>query len=75
MTRTETARTAALISSLGRYANVIVVEHDMAFVRQLNVPVTVFHQGSVFASGRLEELQQDERVLNIYLGRHGGQRA
>jgi branched-chain amino acid transport system permease protein len=75
MTRNETARTAALISSLGRYANVIVVEHDMAFVRQLNVPVTVFHHGSVFASGRLEELQQDERILNIYLGRHGGQRA
>jgi ABC-type uncharacterized transport system ATPase subunit len=35
----------------------------------------VFHQGSVFASGRLEELQQDERVLNIYLGRNGGLRA
>jgi branched-chain amino acid transport system permease protein len=75
MTRSETARTSALISALGRHVNVIVVEHDMEFVRQLDVPVTVFHQGSVFASGRLDELQQDERVLNIYLGRHGGSHA
>jgi ABC-type uncharacterized transport system ATPase subunit len=71
MTRTETARTAQLVSALGKHVNVIVVEHDMEFVRQLDVPVTVFHQGSVFASGTLADLQQDERVLNIYLGRHG----
>ncbi|CAB3794553.1 ATP-binding cassette domain-containing protein [Pararobbsia alpina] len=71
MTRTETTRTAQLVSALGSHVNVIVVEHDMEFVRQLDVPVTIFHQGSVFASGTLEDLQRDERVLNIYLGRHG----
>jgi branched-chain amino acid transport system permease protein len=69
MTRAETARIVELITALGRHATVIVVEHDMEFVRQLNVPVTVFHQGLVFARGSLDELRQDERILDIYLGR------
>jgi branched-chain amino acid transport system permease protein len=70
MTREETARTAALVRLLGRDVSVVVVEHDMEFVRALDVPVTVFHQGSVFASGSLDELRRDARVLDIYLGRH-----
>jgi branched-chain amino acid transport system permease protein len=70
MTREETARTAALITELGKSVSVIAVEHDMEFVRQVDVPVTVFHQGSVFARGSLEELRRDERILDIYLGRH-----
>jgi branched-chain amino acid transport system permease protein len=48
---------------------VLVVEHDMEFVRQLDVPVTVFHQGRVFAQGSLDELRRDEQLLDIYLGR------
>ena len=69
MSDQETARTAQLVSALGERISVVVVEHDMEFVRQLDVPVTVFHQGSVFAQGSLTELRQDERVLDIYLGR------
>jgi len=69
MSRQETARTAQLVSALGEHVCVVVVEHDMEFVRRLDVPVTVFHQGSVFAQGSLAELRQDERVLDIYLGR------
>ncbi|NWJ45510.1 MAG: ATP-binding cassette domain-containing protein [Chloroflexi bacterium] len=70
MTREETARTADLIRELGKHASVIVVEHDMEFVRLLDAPVTVFHQGQIFAKGRLEELRQNEDLQNIYLGRH-----
>lgn len=70
MTREETARTAGLVTALGEHVTVVVVEHDMDFVRRLDVPVTVFHRGGVFAQGSLEELRKDERVLDIYLGRH-----
>jgi branched-chain amino acid transport system permease protein len=69
MSHEETARTAELVSALGENVCVIVVEHDMEFVRRLDVPVTVFHQGALFAQGSLAELRQDERVLDIYLGR------
>jgi branched-chain amino acid transport system permease protein len=69
MTREETSRTAELIARLARGATVVVVEHDMEFVRQLHAPVTVLHQGRVFKQGSLEELRRDEAVLNIYLGR------
>ncbi len=71
MTREETTRTAELVTLLGERASVIVVEHDMEFVRQLDVPVTVFHQGKIFAQGSIDELRRDERVLEIYLGRGG----
>jgi branched-chain amino acid transport system permease protein len=69
MSHKETARTARLVSALGEHVCVIVVEHDMEFVRRLDVPVTVFHQGALFAQGSLAELRRDERVLDIYLGR------
>jgi branched-chain amino acid transport system permease protein len=69
MTRDETAQTADLVTALGEHVSVIVVEHDMEFVRRLDVPVTVFHQGRIFAQGSLDELRRDERVLDIYLGR------
>ena len=69
MSREETARTAELVAALGQHLSVVVVEHDMEFVRQLDVPVTVFHQGEVFAQGSLAELRRDERILDIYLGR------
>jgi branched-chain amino acid transport system permease protein len=69
MSRDETARTAELLAALGRHVSVVVVEHDMEFVRRLDVPVTVLHQGEIFAQGSLAELRRDERVLDIYLGR------
>lgn len=72
MTREETRRTIELIRAVGEHATVVVVEHDMEFVRALGAPVTMFHEGSVFARGTIEELRDDERVLDIYLGRGAG---
>jgi branched-chain amino acid transport system permease protein len=69
MTREETQRTVEMINAMSRHATVVVVEHDMEFLRKLDAPVTMFHQGSVFARGSIEELRRDERVLEIYIGR------
>lgn len=69
MTRDETSDIANLVRELSQYATVVVVEHDMEFVRQLDCPATMLHQGSILVSGSLDELRADERVLDIYLGR------
>jgi branched-chain amino acid transport system permease protein len=69
MSRQETARTVEVVRALGEQAAVVVVEHDMEFVRMLDVPVTVLHEGKVFARGSLAELREDGRVLDVYLGR------
>ena len=69
MTRDETERTERLIAQLARHATVVVVEHDMEFVRRLDAPISVLHMGRLFTQGTFEELSRDERVLNIYLGR------
>ncbi len=69
MSREETLRTVELVRALATDATVVVVEHDMEFVRVLNAPVTMFHEGRVFARGSIAELRADERVLDIYLGR------
>jgi len=69
MSSTERDRLAQLLRALGEHAAVIVVEHDMAFVQALQAPVTVLHQGSVFASGKMQDLRRDARILDIYLGR------
>lgn len=69
MTREETLLTVDLIHALAVDATVVVVEHDMEFVRVLDAPVTMFHEGKVFARGSIQELRADERVLDIYLGR------
>ena len=50
------------------FRTIIVVEHDMAFVRQLGAPVTVLHYGRVFAEGSLAAIEGNEDVRNIYLG-------
>jgi len=71
MTREEKAKTAELISRLAGDRTVIVVEHDMAFIRSLSVPVTMFHQGKVFRSGSFEEIHRDAEVIDVYLGRSG----
>ena len=68
MTRDETERTANLVAEMGERASVIVVEHDMEFVRRLDVPIAVLHMGSLFARGSFEELSDDERIVDIYLG-------
>lgn len=69
MTREETSRTVRLVRELAEGATVVVVEHDMDFVRQLDSDVVMLHQGEVFRRGTIEELRNDEQVLDIYLGR------
>jgi branched-chain amino acid transport system permease protein len=72
MSPEETQRTARLVTTLAERAAVIVVEHDMDFVRELDAPVMMFHEGSLFAHGSISELREDERILDIYLGRPVG---
>lgn len=69
MTDDETAETAKLLKDIARNHSVVVVEHDMTFVRDLDVRVTVLHEGSVLAEGSLDQVSADERVIEVYLGR------
>jgi urea transport system ATP-binding protein len=69
MTDDETERTGELFKSLAGKHSLVVVEHDMAFVGQLASKVTVLHEGSVIAEGDLATVQNDERVIEVYLGR------
>ncbi len=69
MTDHETERTAELFLSLKGHHSLMVVEHDMAFVKQISEIVTVLCDGSVLAQGSLEQVQADERVIEVYLGR------
>jgi urea transport system ATP-binding protein len=69
MTDAETAETAELLRAINRTHSVMVVEHDMAFVRALGVRVTVLHEGSVLAEGSIDQVQNDHRVIEVYLGR------
>jgi urea transport system ATP-binding protein len=68
MTPQETERTAELLSSLAGTHSVIVVEHDMDFVRSIARTVTVLHEGRVLAEGDMECVQTDPRVIDVYLG-------
>jgi urea transport system ATP-binding protein len=69
MTDHETELTAALLRQINKEHTVIVVEHDMAFVRALDCKVTCLHEGSVLAEGSLDRVAGDERVIEVYLGR------
>ncbi len=69
MTDDETMRTAELFVSLAGQHSLVVVEHDMAFVEKLGGKVTVLHEGSVLAEGDLATVQNDQRVIEVYLGR------
>ena len=69
MTDAETAQTADLLRDINRTRSVVVVEHDMDFVRALGVGVTVLHEGSVLAEGSLDEVSNEPRVIEVYLGR------
>jgi urea transport system ATP-binding protein len=68
MTPQETDRTAELLLSLGAEHTVVVVEHDMDFVRSIARRVTVLHEGRVLAEGSMDEVQSDPRVIEVYLG-------
>jgi urea transport system ATP-binding protein len=69
MTDEETARTGALLETIAVDRSVLVIEHDMEFVRQIARKVTVLHQGTVLCEGPVEQVQSDPRVLEVYLGR------
>ncbi|MDW8324134.1 MAG: urea ABC transporter ATP-binding protein UrtD [Burkholderiales bacterium] len=69
MTDEETERTAELFCSLAGRHSLVVVEHDMAFIRQLGGRVTVLHEGAVLVEGDMASVQNDPRVIEVYLGR------
>jgi urea transport system ATP-binding protein len=69
MTDEETERTAGLLQGLAGAHSVIVVEHDMEFIGRIAKRVTVLHEGGVLAEGTLDAIQNDERVIEVYLGR------
>lgn len=69
MTTAEREHTTALLKRLALSHAVVVVEHDMEFVRRLDCRVTVLHEGAVLAEGSLDHVMADERVVEVYLGR------
>jgi urea transport system ATP-binding protein len=69
MTDAETARTADLLRRIAGDHSVVVVEHDMEFVRALASKVTVLHEGALLTEGPLDQVQADPRVVEVYLGR------
>jgi urea transport system ATP-binding protein len=69
MTDMETRQTAELLKEINREHTVVVVEHDMTFVRDLGVKVTCLHEGSVLAEGTIDQVSANERVVEVYLGR------
>jgi urea transport system ATP-binding protein len=69
MTDEETHKTGELLHTLEGKHTIVVIEHDMTFVRQLARKVTVLHQGHVLCEGSVDEVQNNERVIEVYLGR------
>lgn len=73
LTRAERERTADLLQGIAGQCALLIVEHDMAFVRRFQATVTVLHRGSVLTEGPLAMVQQDARVIDVYLGRGGAE--
>ena len=69
MTSLERKETVSLLSNLSKTRSVLVVEHDMEFVRELNCRVTVLHEGSVLAEGSIDYVSSNKKVIEVYLGR------
>ena len=69
MTDHETRQTAELLKEINRDKTVVVVEHDMTFVRELGVKVTCLHEGTAIAEGTIDQVSSNERVIEVYLGR------
>jgi len=68
MTHQETERTAELLDSLAGKHSIVVVEHEMEFIRSIARKVTVMHEGHVLAEGKMDEVQNDPKVIEVYLG-------
>jgi urea transport system ATP-binding protein len=69
MTDAETEDTASLLRDIAKTHSVVVVEHDMTFIRALDVKVTCLHEGSVLSEGSIDAVSTDDRVVEVYLGR------
>jgi len=69
MTDEETVKTGELLLRLAGRHSILVIEHDMTFVRQIARKVTVLHQGAVLCEGTVDEVQNNEKVIEVYLGR------
>jgi urea transport system ATP-binding protein len=69
MTPAEREKTTAILVEAARTRAVVVVEHDMEFVRRLNCKVTVLHEGAVLAEGSLDHVTKNQDVIDVYLGR------
>ncbi|MDC6452868.1 urea ABC transporter ATP-binding protein UrtD [Alphaproteobacteria bacterium] len=69
MTAPERKKTVSLIKNLSNNQSVIVVEHDMEFIKSLDCRVTVLHEGSVITEGSLDYVSKNEKVIDVYLGR------
>lgn len=69
MTKKETEKTGELLQEIAKNRSVLVVDHDMDFVRKFATKVTVMHEGKILREGNIEEVQQDPRVAEIYLGK------
>jgi urea transport system ATP-binding protein len=68
MSPREREQTAELLNRIAAGRSIVVIEHDMAFVRMIARKVTVLHQGKMLAEGTMDEVQSDERVIEVYLG-------
>ena len=69
MSDAETEQTVTLLMEIAKDHSLVVVEHDMEFVRNLDCTVSVLHEGSVLAEGPMDTVQSDPRVIEVYLGR------
>ena len=72
MTDTETVKTGELLQRVLGERSIVVVEHDMEFVRSFAKVVTVMHEGQLLKEGTMQEVQNDQRVAEVYLGRKAG---
>jgi urea transport system ATP-binding protein len=68
MSAREREQTAELLNRISKGRSIVVIEHDMAFVRLIAYKVTVLHQGKLLAEGSMDQVQSDERVIDVYLG-------
>lgn len=71
MGRRETEKTGELIQKIAKNCTVIIVEHDMEFVRACSTSVTVMHEGMLLDEGKMEDIQKNQKVIDVYLGRGG----
>lgn len=69
MTDDETEKTAQLLLSIAQDQSILIIEHDMEFVRQIAQKVTVLHEGKILCEGSVDQIQRDPQVMKIYLGR------